>query len=488
MITILWKKLKNYFYELNFSLENLITKLDDNGLETKIIKKNEEIFLEFNPLPNREDLFSKEEIIREISIITECSLKKSFLFNNNFSKEEKIIEIDQNFINKKLGEKLNHNLIKKTLKKMNFSFTEEINNQKKFFVKIPYYRIDINKKIDLLEEIAKVYGYENIGNKNFFNENNFVDINNNYEDKKRKIEDYLINWGFQELITYSLISSEIKKKFSKDDNNFYYLINSKNKKYFRHIIFPSHLDVIYRNISHKNNNLFFFEIANVYKKKKNNIFEEEILTLSFTGKIFNQYLHNNDSFVDFYWVKGFLENILDLWNLENEIFFSNNDFHFLSFFQRADINLREKKIGFLGKIDSKILKDYNLTEPVFILELSFTKLFSFIDKNLKICYSNNNNFFSNYPISEKDISLIFSEDIDYKTIIKKIEQKNILFLKKIEIFDIYRNEEMIIKEEKSVTFRLIIQNFKKTLENKEIEKVIFNVIELLEKEFNAKKN
>src|SRR2546423_5118027 len=150
-----------------------------------------------------------------------------------------------------------------------------------YSVVIPNYRLDIENQEDLVEEIARIYGYNNLPSSlpSFQQKKITIDKNQIY---RELIKQQLSNLGYQEIITYSLVSQEIKNDFSPIENEFYQLLapKSENYVYYRQSILPSHLKTIAYNLTHQNENIFFFEISKIYSPS-----EEEILTLSGTGKI-----------------------------------------------------------------------------------------------------------------------------------------------------------------------------------------------------------
>ena len=132
--------------------------------------------------------------------------------------------------------------------------------------------------------------------------NNLIDrmnkiLNNKYE-KKRFLRTYLANHGWQEIITYSLVSSEMRKDFLFSSTEEYHLLMPKSRyhEYYRQTLVPSHLKTLKYNFSHGNKDLFFFEISSVYGLS----YEEELLVLSGTGNFFNQPLHKLVQKMDFY--------------------------------------------------------------------------------------------------------------------------------------------------------------------------------------------
>lgn len=219
-----------------------------------------------------------------------------FTYQEVKKSEPTTITITQNFIEKKTGEKFSELVIEKLLKQLNFFYQKK---EAFYDVIVPRYRSDVVTREDLLEELLKVYDYNKITGQlpNDFKSISF--ISNSDEKKKQKIRTYLTNYGYQEVITYSLVGKMSKEfKENKEDYACYELLTPKNEyhKYYRQTLVPSHLKIISYNLSHSNKNLLFFEIGSVYNFEKN----EELLILSGVGKFFHQPFHKLIQKIDFY--------------------------------------------------------------------------------------------------------------------------------------------------------------------------------------------
>lgn len=181
-------------------------------------------------------------------------------------------------------------------------------------------------------------------------------------------------------------------------------------------------------------------------------------------------------------MKGTLENIFQLLQIKSKAcFLPSKD---LFFFQSAEILLEKEKIGILGEIHPQVDHKYRqINKPIFIAELSLSKLFNYLDDfSPKPVYQQ----ISNFPTSERDLSFIFFENIDYNKVIKEIKKSSSEVLQKISILDVYQDSKMAKASQKSVCFRLTFQNFFKTLEKRELEKTIKVIIKRVEKLFSAK--
>jgi phenylalanyl-tRNA synthetase beta chain len=152
-------------------------------------------------------------------------------------------------------------------------------------------------------------------------------------------------------------------------------------------------------------------------------------------------------------------------------------------FQSVEILLQKEKIGFLGRAGPKITQNYRINEPVFVAQISLSKIFDYLAKfSSKIPYHP----VSNFPTSERDLSFIFPGNIDYSEVAKEMKNTGGENLQEVNIFDTYRNAEMVKKGQKSASFRLIFQSLFGTLKNMEVEKVANSISKKIEKRFAAK--
>src|SRR6185436_16523460 len=198
---------------------------------------------------------------------------------------------------------------------------------------------------------------------------------------------------------------------------------------------PSHLKTLKYNLSHRNKDLLFFEISSVYGPNHS----EELLILSGVGKFFNQPLHKLVQEADFYWLKGVLENIFELWQINFEITFTPTFLDYLYSPQSAEIFLEKEKIGFLGCIHRQITQKYQINEATFVAQISLSRIFNYLNNNPRqMPYQP----VSNFPTSTKDLSFIFPESIDYNEIIKEIKRVAGKNLQEVNVFDIYQSAEL----------------------------------------------
>ncbi|WNE40349.1 MAG: Phenylalanine--tRNA ligase beta subunit [Mycoplasmataceae bacterium] len=427
-------------------------------------------------------IISPKQVLNYIVSLIKENCQNNSISVNLFSYWEQkktplTIPVSNEFITKKTGQSLNKEVIEKIWQQLGFSYQKK---EDFYYVNVPLSRPDIVNSEDLLEELLRIYDYNDLTS---YLPNDFSSISSNKDKKKnsertKNLRSYLTSQGWQEIITYSLISEGMKEDFEKENKTFFHqLLMPKNEhhKYYRQNLISSHLKTLSYNFSHQNKDLFFFEISSVY----GNSYKEEFLILSGSGNLLNQPLHKLINKIDFFWLKGILENIFILLRINSKISFSSNH---LKFPQSNGIFLEQEKIGFLGQVESPINKKYQISEKVFVAQISLTKIFDYLNNNLsKFRYRP----ISNFPVSEKDLSFIFPNEIDYNEVIEEIKKTAEKNIQEIKVFDIYQNDKLAKEKRRSISFRLIFQSTVKTLESKEIEKMLKDIVKKVEKKFAA---
>ncbi|CAG8448162.1 809_t:CDS:2 [Racocetra fulgida] len=449
--------------------KEIAEKLTYYGLETKIIQKENDVYFEIDVLPSRSDLLSWQGLIQEIGILLNCQVKPA------------------NFPIANEGQKKTYQETKK--KSLIIAISQGFITQKKegdiYQVQIPLSRSDIANSEDLLEELLRIYDYNKlIGSLPFGSPTAASNSKNEQAEKQKRIlRAYLTNHGWQEIITYSLVSAAMKNDFLfQSSSEFYQLLKPKNEyhEFYRQTLIASHLKTLKYNLVRGNKDLFFFEISVVAGP----FYQEELLVLSGVGKFFNQSLHKSVRTIDFYWLKGVLENIFELWQIGAEFSFNpiiSSD-HLYSP-QSAEIFLGSKRVGFLGHIHPQISQKYQISEDVFVAQISLSQIFDYLsDFPPQIFYQP----VANFPASRKDLSFIFPARIDYNEVIKEMKKTVGPNLQEVNVFDVYQNAELRNNKKKSVSFHLVFQSTSQTLQNKEIEKILRDITEKVAKIFNAK--
>ena len=377
--------------------------------------------------------------------------------HDEIDKTEKIVEITPEEVEKILGISISENDMKSQLKRLEFDYKLK---DGKFTVTIPRRRLDVDPNVnDIVEEIARLYGYHNLVStlpKATIKRGEYIG-----EVKYRKqISQRLRRLGLNETKTYTLVSPDMSRMFDYEGKEKVVLPNpmSVDKSVVRTSIIPSLLNVYDYNTKRKVEDVFIYEIAKTYNKA----FEEDIKV---AGLLSGKYMTNGWSEtkkVDFYITKGIVENLLDYMGFTNRYSFEVSKASDLHPGVSADILLDKKKIGIIGRVHPKLIKD-----EIYVFELSLNSLMTGI-KSIKFKEA------PKYPAIEKDAAYIINKNIVAGEIIKTIKRAGGKLLTNIDVFDVYTGINIGLNK-KSIAFNYTFRDNTRTLREEEAMEV-FNKI------------
>ena len=346
---------------------------------------------------------------------------------------------------------------------------------------IPTFRHDIEREIDLIEEIARIYGYDNIPaiSKIGVSVERRVD-NSAFNDKVRVT---LTGLGFYEIITNSLLNKELASKFGKPVG----VLNpqSVEMSHIRPSLLPGMFATISRNIKVKQNNLKLYEIGHVITKINDEIndfsdFEEtEHLLFAVTGNATDDEWYTKKREFDFYDLKGFADSFFTEVTNSEKIKTKYNPKSDNGIFEYSMENLIGKnKFAEGGKVKKEILKEFEINQNVFVFDINLTEL-----KKVETEISKFKDLLK-FPKIKKDCAFILDSNIDYSAVVKIIKGSSSNLLKNVKLFDIFESESLG-KSKKSLAFELTYFDSKRTLTEEEVEKEFWKAIDSVKNKFNA---
>ncbi|MGB9768190.1 MAG: phenylalanine--tRNA ligase subunit beta [Dictyoglomus turgidum] len=374
-------------------------------------------------------------------------------------------------VNKVLGTTLKEDEIINILSKIGFN----IKSQNPLFeVEIPSYRQDIKEEIDLIEEVARFYGYNNIPSVPL-QKGHIVDPPLMEEIIERKIREILPNFGLYETINYSFMSIKDLEKVgilsTEPFNSFLQISNplSEENGILRTSLLPSLLNVAQININRQQRDVFIYEIGKVFYKKDNSYFEEKHLGILMTGESYKDpwNIPYEIRKADFYDLKGIIEAIFEkIWG--REPIFKKSEYSFMHPSKQGYIVFKDEIVGFMGEVNPWITQNLDIRERVYFAEINLDKL-NFEKprpqyKSLPI-----------YPGIRRDLALLIPEEMPVESVEKEILKISGDLLKMIRIFDLYQGEK-VEKGYKSVTFSLFFLADDHTLEDKEVDEIINKIL------------
>ncbi len=406
--------------------------------------------------------FAEIAMDRAVSLICEIAggevLKGSIDYYPE-KREEIEIDFDVEKVRSLLGVNIPLKNIEKILKDLEFKIQR---NENLFYVTVPYFRLDVLNREDVIEEIGRIYGYENIEPE--MPKEVITPIN---ESKSfsiiEKTRDIWSSLGFSETYNYSFINEEKAVIFEKKDLLEMEKPVSLEFKYLRPSLFPG----LFKNLE-ENENIFseikMFEIGEVFMKRKNKVIEEREVSVISSSDDF----YGIKSKINYFLEKLFLDELSYIQYSSNEAnnFFSN---------KAAKVIYKDEEVACFGEVSEKTKEKMKIkkSNPV-IAKFYFDKLEKFYSE--KKIYEP----ISAFPVSIRDIALLVPKKTYYLDVLEAVKKIAGKTLKEVVLFDIYEGKE-IPKGFKNFAFRLYFQHKGKTLSSEEVNKLHNKIIDNLDK-------
>ena len=382
------------------------------------------------------------------------------------------VSFSRNEIYKILGIKLENDFIENMLEYLGINYTLTDND---IVFQSPSWRYDLERPIDLIEEFAKHYGFNNfestlpIGN----NKNNLGE----YWHLKRSLTDKLIAMNMYEIQTLSFVSEEINQIFTPEKKSVE--INNpidQTNKFLRTSLHPSLIEVYKNNIEQNNQSEMFFEINNIFDAGEHQNFDSipnQIYSLSalIPSKLTNSDTRQDPTINDIYFAKQILIDCfgkIELKQIHKPGFHQNLSFLILK---------NNKVIGHLGQLASQLEKSYELNNSIFLFSIDLTSISS--EDLINIIYSP----LSPYPYVKFDLSFMVPDAFAASELIQEVEKFLINNENVITIFDDFKNEKS-----RNLGIRINTRSYSKTYSEEEVTDILNQVVDVLENKFSIKLN
>ena len=333
-------------------------------------------------------------------------------------------------------------------------------------VSVPRRRIDISIKEDLIEEVGRIYGVDNI-------EGKLPEIPmkaGSYDKTSREIRNKMVSLGLNETLSYILVNEKEAKRFTKDDAEAVKLLSplSEDRNTLRHSVLPSLYKIYEYNVAHYNKDISIFELGKAFYKKGEEYGEENHVAVLMTG---DYYLGIKKTQVDFYIIKGIAEELLDYLGYGGRYsFVVREDIpEELHPGQAAMISVNNDVVGLIGRVHPELSK-----EAVYVMEINLDKLLA--KKTGKMKYKE----ISKYPTVKKDLSIVVDKDVESSQIAMQIKKAAGSLLLNSEAFDLYTGKG-IDEGKKSLAYSLTFGANDRTLTDEEINSILDKIIDKLSK-------
>ncbi len=428
--------------------------------------------------PNNCELAIKRAIELTLELCPEAKVVSKMVDESNFSLNQGPIELSLDFLNKKIGTELEKREVVKILESLGFLVKDK---KTILLVTVPSWRAtkDISIPEDLVEEVARIYGYGNIPTVL----PTFPIIppeRNELKLLERKIKDILsLEFGFSEVCNYSFISPKWIEIVGMDKEDLIELDNpiAKDRPYLRRGLWPNMLENVEKNL-HEFDQVKIFEVGQVFDKLNpgqragdngDELLPRQdlVLGMAFAGKGVDK---------PFYELSVTVSGILDKFNCNYELR-ANDEVKgkFIHPGRAAGIYINDELVGAIGEIHPITTDKIGIDEKVVVAEIILNKLVE------QVAEKNNYQRLSVYPAIERDIAFLIDKKVINKDIIEKLKDVDKL-VKEVELFDVYEGDK-IDNDKKSLAYRITYRSDEKTLESKEVDSAHEKLVELLKKEF-----
>ncbi|MEA2043698.1 MAG: phenylalanine--tRNA ligase subunit beta, partial [Bacteroidota bacterium] len=383
-----------------------------------------------------------------------------------------------------IGTKIPKEDIKRILNALEIEVEQE--TEEELRLKIPTYRIDVTREADVIEEILRIYGYNNI------EVSHKVKSAISYEKKPNKnklqniVSDFLSADGFSEAMSNSLTKSEYYKKMPAfNHEQSVKILNplSNDLDVMRQSLIFGGLEAIKRNINHRNENIRLYEFGNVYQFSNTengaleNYTEKEKLAVFLSGNKNEKHWKTDEQKFSFYDLKSHVERILTRIGFDTDSL-NVTETDNKNFALGISIRLNKKIIAEYGQLSTVLCKHFDIEQDVFYAEFYLSNLIASLPANAT--YKK----ISKYPSVRRDLALLVDKSIRFEQIKTIAEKANKKLLKKTDVFDIFEDKKLG-KGKKSYAVSFIFQDEQKTLKDKQINKIMDKIIKNCQSELGA---
>ena len=383
------------------------------------------------------------------------------------------ITLKNHYLKKLSGKNYHSDAIKKILTSLGFDIVRE--GQDELRVAVPYSKPDITLPADIVEEILRIDGLDNIDIPATITISPAVEQLAIKETLKDKLAGYLVGQGFIEIFTNSITNSKyfeetVLATAVKMINNL-----SEELNILRPSMLETGLESITYNLNRRNNNLQLFEFGKTYYTEAiGHYIEQEHLCLYSTGKNGEDSWREKSREQDFYRMKGLAIALFELCGLAN-----------IGFRKIEEDGLEvavcngNQLIGKLSEVTQKKLNSFDIKQPVFVLDIQFEQLLREVEKS-KIRYKEVNKF----PEMQRDLAMVVNRGITYESIEQTVKKVKLSKLKNMRLFDVFESEKLG-KDKKSMAISFLFSDEEKTLTDKEVDVMVAKLIQGFENELAA---
>ena len=401
-----------------------------------------------------------------------------------------VVELGYEYVDNLVGKKIPHETLKSIVASLEMNITNE--TAEGLTLEVPTYRVDVQRPCDVVEDILRIYGYNNVEIPTSLKSSLTVKTE---EDQKHKLEnlvaEQLVGAGFNEILNNSLTKiSYYADNADYSEQTCVHLMNplSADLGVLRQTLLFGGLESIAHNANRKRPDLKFFEFGNCYhyngEKKDNDrplaaYSEEYHLGMWVTGKNIAGTWAHPDEDTSFYMLRAYVDNIFARVGMESGRLKTENSDKAMFAKGLKIVTADGKQIAEMGIVAADVQKKMDINNKVYFADINWTVLMKAIRKKTVQYHE-----ISKYPAVSRDLALLVDSDVEFAQIERVVRQAEKKLLKKVQLFDVYEGKNLP-QGKKSYAINFILQNDEATLNDKQIEKIMNSVIFLLKKQLGV---
>jgi phenylalanyl-tRNA synthetase beta chain len=375
-----------------------------------------------------------------------------------------------------IGQEIDKETIKNILASLEIKISSE--TEAGLGLTIPSFRVDVQREADIIEEILRVYGYNNI--KFSHKLNSSISFNSNKDTLVENIvANHLTSLGFNETMANSLTKEEyisLSKNLKTEFNVSMLNPLSNDLKVLRQSLLFSGLESISYNLNRKNNSLKLYEFGKTYHKYEHGYQEDKHLTIFISGARTKDTWTSPSQNSDFFYLKGIIISILERIGVSN---LKTSPIKSDVFSEGIVFSLGKKKLVEFGVVTKQIRKEFGIKQEVLFADFDWSTILS-ISGNKKIKVSN----LTKFPSVKRDLALLLDEKVTFKELYDLAFQSERNLLKNVDLFDVYQGDKLP-EGKKSYAVSFVLQDKNKTLEDRQIDKIMQKLQQSFEKNLEA---
>ena len=400
------------------------------------------------------------------------------------------VQLDYEYVDRLIGKEIGHDMIKSIVESLEMKVVEE--TAEGLLLDVPAYRVDVQRPCDVVEDILRIYGYNNVEIPTQLKSSLTIlgEADKTYH-LQNVIGEQLVGCGFREILNNSLTKTSYYTELNKyTEETTVKVMNplSSDLGVMRQSLLFGGLESICRNVNHKMPNLRFFEFGNCYHfspEKKNDedpikaYTEEMHLGMWITGKRVEGSWTHPDEQSSFYELKGYVLNIVKRLGVNPGVMVCEHSDNNV-FGKALVLKTRAGKVLCeMGTVCHKILKKMDISQDVFYADLNWDNLMRAIKKNETLYHD-----ISKFPSVSRDLALLIDKSVQFEQIEQIARQTEKKLLKSVELFDVYEGKNLPAGK-KSYAVNFILQDESKTLTDKQIDAIMTKLINNLKQKLGA---